>query len=229
VGFLSTSKNLLFKNSLQNMTENKSIIEKTKTWIKKHPIITVLLTVFIIIPLITGIVENVSKAPDKIKNSPTNQERVAQAKEQYDILVKQFNHETDKFDGSESYTHKNNASGKNTLSVSVTGSGDIYMSSLYNGDTWISHNQVQVKIGNKLYESNTGMTSKNISGNGVYEITVYQPLAQGGIIEAIAESGDQEVSVRLLGNRTKDFTLTSTEKTAIQDSYKLSTLLNIIN
>jgi hypothetical protein len=95
------------------------------------------------------------------------------------------------------------------------------------------HEKVQVKIGDKVYESDTVPTTNknNITdptGEGIYENVSYIGGGDNGIIEAIAKSGTQEVHVRFEGRQSvHDFTLNTKDKQAIVDGYRLSQLLKI--
>lgn len=207
-----------------------------RSWINRHPIITFLLIIFIGIPILAGVFSGNSSDtkqsdPAKIAVSP---EVLEKSKQELEVLKKKFDFNNDEFKKVGWYVHKDQKSyTRDMLKMNIMNDGYYYMESQYHASDWMFHQKVQVKIGDKVYESETvPTTSKNnitdATGEGIYENVSYLAGGDNGIIEAIAKSGDQEILVRFEGRESvHDFTLNPKDKQAIIDGYRLSELLKI--
>ena len=117
------------------------------------------------------------------------------------------------------------------LKVHVNNVGYAYLEDQYYGSDWIFHTRIEVKIGDTIYKSkdipsyDPDNTTEN-SGGTVWETISYTGDKDGGILKAIAESGDAVIKVRFAGDRgVKDFTLSKRDQQAIKDAYQLSDLI----
>lgn len=175
----------------------------------------------------------ISHFNDSIKKSAVINKN--ELKKEFNILKKKFKSKKDEFNNVEWFTHKNQVGlcCRNYLMAHVNLNGFMYLEDQYYSSDWIFHTSIQVKIGNKVYNSYTVETySKNNrtdnSGGSVWENIDYID-GDNGIIKAIADNYDKEIKVRFNGREYyHDFTLPKSDKEAIKDSYRLYYLLQAI-
>lgn len=209
-----------------------------RNWFGRHPILTVLLIIFVGIPLLSTIINTASKkTPDVEQKVTVSPEVLAQNKQEFETLKTKFTYEDDEFNDMGWYSSKDQTSySRNSIRIMINNEGYAYLISQYYGNDWIFHTNMQARIGETVYTSTTIPTFddhnyRDVSGDGhVYEQVSYSGTKDNGILKAIANSGDQEVKVRLTGDQlSKDFVLSKVDKQAIIDGYRLAQLLKVIN
>jgi hypothetical protein len=152
-----------------------------------------------------------------------------------DALKKNFNYKKDEFKDVGFYIHKSqtvdNSYNRKCLITHINSNGYIYLEDQYYADDWIFHTSIQVKIGDKIYNSSVVETYSDHnktqnSGGSVWENITYTDDQDEKIIKAIADNADKEIKVRFNGKQYySDFTLSKKDKQAIKDGYELSELI----
>jgi hypothetical protein len=149
-----------------------------------------------------------------------------------------FTYQPDEFNGSGWYSHKlwgRNMLNRNGLVAHVNKEGYIYLSSNYHAEDWLFHEKIQVKIDDRVIDSEVVPTydSNHItenSGGSVWEIINFTENRDNGILDAIAENPKADIKVRFVGRQyRKDFTLSKGDKLAIEECKRLADLLSRIN
>ena len=159
-------------------------------------------------------------------------------KKRLTVLKTKFNYKYDEFEKIGWYENKNQTSenswNRKLLRVLVNSEGYAYLEDRYYGDDWIFHTYAKVIVGGETYESTsisiTDSNNSEYNGSGsVWERISYTGGRDNGIIKAIAESGDNAVKVRFVGNQSvSDFVLADRDQQAIKDAYELSELIKKI-
>lgn len=119
------------------------------------------------------------------------------------------------------------------LQVAVNQNGYYVLSSVYVGEVPISHTHIRVQIGNKTYSSaritlTPSTHQETYVGNQLVEITQYPEYQDNHILENIAASGQETVSLTLLGGTQKTtYPISDTDRQALIDCFQLSVLNRI--
>ncbi len=158
-------------------------------------------------------------------------------------LKQKFNYYEDDFTGIGWYKHKaipakvQQYSFDNTkyrrssyVEIPVRSNGFIYIKSIYHSSEWIFHEQIAVKINDRLLYSETipsysDNNSREARGPGITETIHFLNSSDNGILKSIAESTSNEITIRQIGDKYHDIKLIPEEILAIKESYRLAELL----
>ncbi len=211
-----------------------------RNWFIRHPVLSVLLFVFIGIPFLVTII-GIGRVASKDTTGTSEVTLAPEVKAKYEqelsVLKKNFNYTEDEFNKTGWYVHKDQTSyNRKMLRLHVSKTGSRYLESQYYGSTWAFHTHARVLIADKVYTTDTvpnrnNSNQREVDDNaGIHENIDYIIASDNGIIEAIANSGTQEVKVRLEGDQKYDeFILSANDKKAITEGYRLSQLLKALN
>jgi hypothetical protein len=172
----------------------------------------------------------------------------AQNLKKLNILKKNFFYSEDKFKKIGWYVHKrlspkgysfsdtfispgSDATGT-YLVAHVRDNGECYLQSQYHSVSgWIFHTRISAMVGDKVTTSQDipsydNRNERDADGYGITEKIHFTGGTDNGILEALASSNGQTVTVRFEGNQKYDErTLTKTEIQAIKESVQLASLL----
>jgi hypothetical protein len=151
-------------------------------------------------------------------------------------LKRSFRFAADSIEGGGWYSHRNqtvdNSWNRTYLAVNVADDGRSYLISHYTGDNWIFHDKIVVRIGDRILRSAvipsySDLNVRNNSGGQVWEYLHFTGGQDNGIMEAIAATADTPaVRVRFEGDEhLKDIVLSSRDRVAIRDAYRLGSLI----
>lgn len=173
-------------------------------------------------------------APKPVAPAPPPADTAQQRRlrERLAVLKRSFEFDGDAVRGGGWYTHRRFANdfGRPMLWVPVEHTGHFYLSSLYRGDSWIFHERVVVRIGDRVIES---PSLSRLSANNRTEVLyggIKEELhfvgSDGGVLGAIAADSTSKIVVRLEGREKYwDFTLSAGDRRAIRESVELARLL----
>lgn len=119
------------------------------------------------------------------------------------------------------------------LRAAVNASGRTYLLSRFRGDSWIFHNQLVVRSGERVWRSGavsptSGAIDREVVSGGVLETVHFLASSDGGILAAIAASvPDQRFLVRQTGGPShyNDFTLEERDRIAVAEGVELGRLI----
>ena len=142
-------------------------------------------------------------------------------------ILSKFVKTKDKFDQTVTYRHKNynyyNNQNGTTLCANIQ-DGTIFANSVYVDDDWIFHKSFIVKVGEKTEEFD-GKDTTNVV-NDVIEDVYLNATDSNRLLNLIASADPKvPIMVRLLGKYRKDFTLRSSHRQALKDTWELYQLL----
>lgn len=166
------------------------------------------------------------------KAPPIDTAQQRRLRERLAVLKRSFEFDQDAVRGGGWYTHRRFANdfGRPMLWVPVEHTGRFYLSSLYRGDSWIFHERVVVRIGDRVVET---PSLSRLSENNRTEV-LYGGIKEelhfvgndGGVLGAIAADSTSKIVVRLEGReKYSDFTLSAGDRKAIRESVELARLL----
>lgn len=176
---------------------------------------------------------------EKIEKKEQKKKDKELAKKELPKMESKFYKNTDEINGNTWYTHKrftNSYPNRKTLVASVHSSGLIFLKSNYYSSDWIFHTKIQVKVGEKVFETKEVKSYDDDNytfntGGDVWELVTFDEGNEGlDIIKSISNNIDKKVYVRFTGDKVYDETnLNDKDKIAIKESYELYKLLKKIN
>jgi len=148
-----------------------------------------------------------------------------------DILIKDFEYKYDEFKKIGWYTQKKHTVEKMLTKIClyahINNSGIIYLEDQYYAKDWIFHTNIQVKIGDKILQSEIIPTSQRENTHENYDGYIWENIhytdgRDNGILQAIAENSNTEIKIRFVGEQYHyDFILPKIDKEAIKETYEL--------
>lgn len=141
-------------------------------------------------------------------------------------LRSQFGFKKDEVEGGGWYHFKAQPKGwdRSYIAANISDGGRIYLQSHFSGDSWIFHDHLVARIGERLITSDTipsfsDLNVRNNDGGTVWEMLHLTDGKDNGILQAIATSTNEKIIVRFAGDQYhRDITLTETDRTAIKRS-----------
>lgn len=122
---------------------------------------------------------------------------------------------------------------QNKLAVKVKERGELSLVSFYQGNYPLQHTQVRVEIGSQVYDttyvpSNSDIPIANYNSEEIafIEQLEFNSPTDAAIIQAIAQTEEQKITVKLLGyHQIEEFSLTEEDIKAIRESLQLAEAL----
>ena len=149
-------------------------------------------------------------------------------------LKKRFVFDPDRIHGGGVYVPRSQTSGnsfnRTYIGAEVIDDGDVALQSHYTGHDWILHTRVIANVGSQVIvtadvPASDPMNHRYKASGVVWELITFVHGGDNGLLEAIATHPKAVVRVRMIGEETKEFVLSSRDKNAIRDSYELAHLL----